>query len=90
MRVLPGSENVCVIERAGLLEKLRMKRLFYAGRHTEEPITAMYSLRELTGEYSGALPLQYDGEAHFLRAHDFPLTMEVISSAVRVLAPDRV
>ncbi|MFO8042417.1 MAG: hypothetical protein R6U25_04375 [Alkalispirochaeta sp.] len=90
MRVLPGAENVCVIERAGLLEKLRMKRLFYEGRHTEESITALYSLKELTGEYSGTLPLQYDGEARFLRAEDFPLTMEVISSAVRVLAPDRV
>jgi diacylglycerol kinase family enzyme len=89
MRVLPGEENVCVIERAGLLEKLRMKQLFYEGRHVDEPITAMYRLQRLAAEYSGTLPLQYDGEARYLNADDFPLTMEAVRSAVRVLTSDR-
>ncbi|MEX2442673.1 MAG: diacylglycerol kinase family protein [Alkalispirochaeta sp.] len=90
MWVLPGEDNVCIIERAGLLEKLRMKRLFYKGRHVDEPITAMYNLKRLVGNYAGTFPLQYDGEACYVTAEDFPVTMEVVRSAVRVLAADRV
>jgi len=90
MHVLPGEDNVCVIERAGLVDKMRMKRLFYEGSHVTEAITSTYTLQRLEARYGGSLPLQYDGEACYLSAEDFPVTLEVVHSAVRVLAPDRV
>ncbi|MFW5693701.1 MAG: diacylglycerol/lipid kinase family protein [Alkalispirochaeta sp.] len=90
MHVLPGDDNVCIIEQAGLRDKMRMKRLFYEGSHVSQPITATYDLARLELFYTGTLPLQYDGEARYLTAEDFPLTLEVIDSAVRVLASDRV
>ncbi len=86
MHVLPGADNVCIIERAGLWEKIRMKRLFYAGSHVTEAITATHTLHRLEARYDGPLPLQYDGEACYLSAEDFPVTMEVVNRAVRVLA----
>lgn len=90
MHVLPGAENVCIIERASLWDKLRMKQLFYEGNHVTQTITTTHTLQRLEAWYDRSLPLQYDGEACYLAAEDFPVTLEVIHSAVRVLAADRV
>ncbi len=88
MRVLPGKENVCVLGTANLLDKFRMKSLFYAGRHVEEEITTMYSAEEMVIEYDGTLPLQMDGEAMWLRREDFPLRMKIQTNAVNIVDPE--
>jgi len=89
MRVLPGDENLCVIRQVGLWDKIRMKRLFYDGRHVDESITAMFGCRTLDVGYDGRMPLQYDGEPLWLEQGDFPVRLEVVDRAARVLEPDR-
>ncbi|MFA7565768.1 MAG: diacylglycerol kinase family protein [Alkalispirochaeta sp.] len=88
MRVLPGEENICVLGKANLFDKFRMKRLFYAGRHVEEPLTTMYRSEEIVLEYDGRLPLQMDGEALWLEKKDFPLRMRMLPKTVSIIDPE--
>ena len=88
MHVLPGDENVCVLGWAGLRDKLRIKRLFYAGAHVSEPITTMYRSDEIVVSYDRALPLQTDGEAIWLTREDFPLRFRIQDRAVQVISPE--
>lgn len=90
MRVLPTTDNVCAIRHSGLRDKLRMKSLFFAGRHVDEPITSMTFAHELTIAYEGRMHLQSDGEAVLLDATEFPIVLRVIPHAVRVLSAARV
>lgn len=90
MRVLPGAENVCIIGSAGLREKLRLKALFYAGAHVDEPLTRMATAQRVVIDYRGRLPLQMDGEATWVEADEWPVTIEVVERAVTVFGPARV
>lgn len=85
MRVLPGEENVCIIGTAGLLEKIRIKKLFFSGRHGDLPVTTMARLESLRVEYAGRLPLQVDGEAHWIDEDEFPVTFSRIERSVTVI-----
>ena len=85
MRVLPGDENVCIIGTAGLREKIRMKKLFFAGAHTDQPTTTMAALDSLSVEYAGRLPLQVDGEAFWIEAEEFPVRFSRIQRSVSVI-----
>lgn len=87
MNVLPGEENLCILGYAGLLDKLRMKRLFYQGKHVDEAITSMHRAREIVLSYEKSLPLQMDGEAIELAGDDFPVTLRVRERAVRIIDP---
>jgi diacylglycerol kinase family enzyme len=89
MRVLPGHENMCVIGRVGLGEKMRLKKLFFQGRHVDLPITRMLSAGAAEIGYGSRMPIQFDGEARWLDSHDFPVRLEVVGRAVRVLAGAR-
>jgi diacylglycerol kinase family enzyme len=90
MAVLPGEENLCVIAQTGLLDKLRMKGLFYRGAHIHQPITEMYRATAVTFNYNGRMPLQFDGEARWLDTEDFPVRMSIEAGAVSVLERARV
>jgi diacylglycerol kinase family enzyme len=90
MAVLPGDENLCVIAQTGLFDKIRMKGLFYRGAHVDQPITSMHRAASLVLTYNGRLPLQFDGETHWLEAADFPVRMEIVADAVPVLGHARV
>ncbi|MDA3949881.1 MAG: diacylglycerol kinase family protein [Spirochaeta sp.] len=87
MHVLPGEENVCVLGWAGLRDKLRIKRLFYAGAHVAEPITTMYQSGDIIISYDRPVPVQMDGEAMWLNSDDFPLRFRLRHRAVQVLTP---
>lgn len=89
MRVLPGEENVCLIDQIGVIRKLQLKRQFFAGEHVREPVVSMQRLSRLTIRYAGRLPLQCDGEARWLEPAHFPLQMELLERAVQVLRPAR-
>lgn len=89
IRILPGEENLCVFESVSLLEKIRMKKLLMKGAHVHQPITTMRSAREILIEYDRKLPVQVDGEAEWLAAEDFPLTMRVRDNARMVLQAER-
>ncbi|MFW6247656.1 MAG: diacylglycerol/lipid kinase family protein [bacterium] len=84
--VLPGYENVCAIERLGLLGKVRLKSLFYRGEHIHESNVHMRSAKRITIEYGRSIPLQIDGETVWLEKHNFPLEMHVLPPEVPVLS----
>lgn len=87
MHVLPGDENVCIMSHGGLRTKLRLKRLFMAGLHVNEPQATVWTTPSMTVEYDGSLPLQVDGEARRVGSEEFPVRFEHVRDAVRVLVP---
>ena len=88
-QVLPGDENVCLIDRCGLLGKIRLKSLFYRGDHTAESNVSMGHARTLEVRYDGRIPLQVDGETVWLREENFPLRFTVGEPSIPVLKPRR-
>ena len=87
MRVLPGEENLCAVGKTSLLDKVRMKKRFFAGMHVHEPFVSMYRCRTLELRYDHRMPLQCDGESRWLEREDFPVRMTVVEGAVEILEP---
>jgi diacylglycerol kinase family enzyme len=85
MPVLPGSENVCVVDRMGALEKIKNKSLFYVGRHGELPQVRFYNASEVEIDYRGRMPLQLDGEIVWLERDDFPMNMKILPPMISIL-----
>jgi diacylglycerol kinase family enzyme len=85
MPVLPGRENVCVVGRMGVLEKIRNKKLFYLGRHGELPQVTFCDGNRVDISYRARIPMQLDGELTWLDASDFPVSMEVLAPKIKVL-----
>ncbi|MFP4329430.1 MAG: diacylglycerol/lipid kinase family protein [Alkalispirochaetaceae bacterium] len=85
MRVLPDRRNLCAIERGHIGKKVILKRRFYAGRHIRDRKTTMATVRSATIRYHRRIPAQCDGEAFWLRAEDFPVTLSVEESSVIAL-----
>ncbi|MGA2480145.1 MAG: diacylglycerol kinase family protein [Spirochaetia bacterium] len=85
MPVLPGTDNVCVVGRMGVLEKIRNKKLFYLGRHGELPQVKFFSGDRVDIDYRARIPMQLDGELVWLEPSDFPISMEVLAPKIKVL-----
>jgi diacylglycerol kinase family enzyme len=85
MPVLPGDENVCIIDHMSIPEKVASKKLFYEGRHGELAETSFHSATRVDIECAGRIPLQLDGELVWLEPGDFPVSMKVIEPAIKVL-----
>jgi diacylglycerol kinase family enzyme len=83
--VLPGDENVCVIDEMGLFEKIQSKKLLYKGLHGQMAKTRFFSASQVDVDYDGAIPMQLDGELLWLQPEDFPLTIQVLSPRIKVL-----
>jgi diacylglycerol kinase family enzyme len=83
--VLPGKENVCLVGRMGALKKIRVKKLFYLGRHGELPEVSFYRAYKVDVHYKGRIPMQLDGEITWLDAEDFPVTMQILEPRIKVL-----
>lgn len=83
--VLPGSENVCAIERTSLKNKLKIKKLLYQGKHGDIGEVGFHNADFLTVYYPLKVPMQMDGEAVWLSPESFPLTMEVLSPRLPIL-----
>lgn len=90
IRVLPGAENVCVVRSAGLRETFALKAKLLEGTHVHEPQVFTCNASEVTVEYRGRIPIQFDGEAFWLEPRDFPLHLEIDPAAVATLSPARV
>jgi diacylglycerol kinase family enzyme len=86
-QVMPGEENVCIIDACGLLAKIRLKSLFYNGDHTAESNVYMRSARSVVVRYAQRIPLQVDGETVWLRQENFPLSITVMEPTMPVLKP---
>ena len=87
MPVLPGPQNVCLIERMGVLKKVRSKKLLFQGLHGQLPEVRFHTADTVDLEYQGAMPLQLDGELTWLQAADFPLSLRVLQPRINVLRP---
>jgi diacylglycerol kinase family enzyme len=83
--ILPGFENLCAIERIGVIGKIRLKGRLYRGEHVSSPLVSMHTARRLVIEYAARVPLQIDGETRWLTADDFPLEIELHDDSVPVL-----
>lgn len=90
MNVLPGEENLCVIDHDGLFTKLKMKKLFFKGDHVHEPLTTMLKAGKITIRYSRRLAVQLDGEPMWVPAEQFPIHLQRVPGAIPVLAPARI
>jgi diacylglycerol kinase family enzyme len=87
MHVLPGKENVCIVDRMSIPEKVKNKKLFYEGRHGELPQVKFYTAHTVEINYHAGIPMQLDGELTWLTEKDFPLTMRVLPPMIKVLRP---
>jgi diacylglycerol kinase family enzyme len=85
MPILPGQENVCIIDGMGFFDKIRSKKFLYAGTHGDLPTVHFHYADRVDIEYGGRMPLQLDGELIWLEAKDFPLSMKVIPGTITVL-----
>jgi diacylglycerol kinase family enzyme len=83
--VLPGNENVCLVGRMGALKKIRVKKLFYLGKHGELPEVSFYRAYKVDVSYRGRIPMQLDGELTWLDPGDFPVTMKILEPRIKVL-----
>ena len=87
LHVLPGVENVCLVSRMGVLDKIRNKKLFYEGRHRGLPWVSFHHGKRLEVEYRGRIPMQLDGELVWLSPQDFPVRMDLLPPRIKVLRP---
>jgi diacylglycerol kinase family enzyme len=87
MPILPGQENVCVIDGMGFFAKLKSKKLLYVGKHGELPEVRFFSADRVDIDYNGRMPLQLDGELTWLEAKDFPVSMKLLPAAINVMRP---
>jgi diacylglycerol kinase family enzyme len=85
MPVLPGDENVCIIDAMSIMRKLAQKKLFYLGRHGELPEVQFHHADRVDIDYRGSIPLQLDGEIVWLESKDFPLSLQVAHPKIKVL-----
>lgn len=84
--ILPGDENICAIELKNLFTNIKMKQLLYKAKHGQLPYVHLFTGGELRVKYSGAIPMQLDGEVVKLQAEDFPLDVKLLKSHVPILS----
>ena len=85
MPVLPGDENVCIVDGMSIMRKIAQKKRFYLGAHGELPEVTFHRADRVDIEYRGRLPLNLDGEIVWLDGKDFPLNFRVVNPKIKVL-----
>ncbi|PIE04416.1 MAG: hypothetical protein CSA76_04360 [Spirochaetales bacterium] len=85
MKVLPGDENYLLIDPLSLLEKLRLKPLFYRGAHRGVPFAKLYKTDKITLHHQGPVLIQLDGEVTRLEVEDFPVTIQKEADILNIL-----
>jgi len=86
--ILPGFENLCAIERIGVIGKIQLKAKLYRGEHIHSPLTHMKTATRLVIEYDARIPIQVDGETRWLTGEDFPLEIDLHNDSVPILRPN--
>jgi diacylglycerol kinase family enzyme len=85
MPVLPGNENVCIVDGMSIMRKIAQKKLFYLGTHGELPEVSFHRADRVDISYRGGIPLNLDGEIVWLEEKDFPLNFRVVHAKIKVL-----
>ncbi|THB66402.1 MAG: hypothetical protein D6B26_02790 [Spirochaetaceae bacterium] len=83
--VLPGPENICALFDMSIINRIKLKKLFYRGEHVFHPKASMYSSRSLDLFFSAPLYFQADGEQRLLKPDDFPIKIEIKSTVIENL-----
>jgi diacylglycerol kinase family enzyme len=85
MPVLPGDENVCIVDGMSIMRKIAQKKLFYLGTHGELPEVSFHRADRVDIDYRNRIPLQLDGEIVWLEPKDFPLSLRVVRAKIKIL-----
>jgi diacylglycerol kinase family enzyme len=85
MPVLPGDENVCIVDGMSIPRMVAQKKLFYVGTHGELPEVSFHRADRVDIDYRGRIPLNLDGEIVWLEPNDFPLSFRVMHPKIKVL-----
>jgi diacylglycerol kinase family enzyme len=85
MPVLPGDDNVCIVDAMSIVRKIQQKKLFYLGTHGELPEVRFHRADRVDIDYPSRLPLQLDGEIVWLEPKDFPLSLRLVNAKIKVL-----
>jgi diacylglycerol kinase family enzyme len=85
MKVLPGDENLCVINKISVLKEALLKKRLFEGSHIELPFISTHSFTRAIIEYDKKIPIQLDGDAIWLDKSNFPVEVEVMPPFLQVL-----
>jgi len=85
MRVLPGKENYLLVQPMPLLEIIKLKPLFYRGKHRYLPTMDFFLSDRVAMNYEGSILMALDGEVVPLRPEDFPLELKRIPDVLTIL-----
>jgi diacylglycerol kinase family enzyme len=75
--ILPGDENLCLVEHLGLIGKMTLKGRLLRGTHIGHPKVRSYKIARLTLTAERPVPIQIDGEARWLSPEEGPVAVHL-------------
>jgi len=88
MKVLPDSNNVCVVEKMNIFKVIKEEGKFYEGLHNELDEVRFYSCNKLQFDSKSNFFMQYDGESKALKKEHFPITLELLKNRLNKIVED--
>ncbi len=85
MKILPDQNNFLAVNWGSILRRIMIKGAFYTGAHRNIKETNFYESEEITIQYDGRILLNRDGDTLWINKENFPLTMKIVPSGIRVL-----
>jgi diacylglycerol kinase family enzyme len=83
--ILPGDENVCMIDEMPFRRKLILKEKIPAGHHKDFPEARLLTADKAVIRYGERIIIQMDGEAEKLAPEDFPVVLERTAPLLRII-----
>lgn len=84
-KILPDDRNFCFAKSISVFKKIKMKKLFLTGKHTETGLTILDSASKVCIKYDKCILVQLDGEVHLLQPENFPLVFELTEPIIRTI-----
>lgn len=75
--ILPGEENLCLVEHLGLIGKIALKGRLLRGTHLDHPKVRSYKIARLILTAERPIPIQIDGEARWLSPEEGPVAVHL-------------
>jgi len=85
MKVLPGEENLLLVQPLSLMGIMRIKPLFYRGAHRGMSIAEFFKADEVELTHDGPILMETDGEVIPLELNDFPVKLTRIPDVLTIL-----
>lgn len=83
--ILPGSDNICLISHMNIARKLLAKKLLLKGEHSRIEEVQFLAGKKIICDYQGLIPAQIDGEVVWLKAENFPVTIQLHKPAISII-----